>query len=223
MYKRQDLYFRLSGATVWLPPLRDRPREIPILAQRFLADGCAKAGRGPVTVSPAGGLVTETFTCVAAVTGDVDGDGQADLLWQQRQSGRLVTWLMNGLSRREGRFLTPEGPDSAQWQAVGLADLTGDGRTDLLLQHGVSGRVVVWELEGGVRRSGVVLLPELAQAGQHVVAVGDWNGDGKTDVVLWSEGSGDVEAWLLDGLSLLEQRKLDPQTVPAPWRLAGPR
>ena len=50
---RQDLYFRLSGATVWLPPLRDRPREIPILAQRFLADGCAKAGRGPVTVSPA--------------------------------------------------------------------------------------------------------------------------------------------------------------------------
>ncbi len=170
--------------------------------------------------SPTG--VTDTSWRLRA-TGDVDGDGQADLLWQQRQSGRLVTWLMNGLSRREGRFLTPEGPDSAQWQAVGLADLTGDGRTDLLLQHAVSGRVVVWELEGGVRRSGVVLLPELAQAGQHVVAVGDWNGDGKTDVVLWSEGSGDVEAWLLDGLSLLEQRKLDPQTVPAPWRVAGPR
>lgn len=169
--------------------------------------------------SPTG--VTDTSWKLRA-TGDVDGDGQADLLWQQRQSGRLVTWLMNGLSRREGRFLTPEGPDSAQWQAVGLADVTGDGRTDLLLQHSVSGRVVVWELEGVVRRSGTALLPALDAGGQ-VVAVGDWNGDGKTDVVLWSEGSGDVEAWLLDGLSLLEQRQLDPQTVPAPWHVAGPR
>ena len=156
-------------------------------------------------------------------TGDVDGDGQADLLWQQQSSGRLVVWLMNGLSRREGRFLTPEGPESAEWQAVGLGDLTGDGRTDAVLQHAQTGRVVVWELEGDVRRSGVVLLPELAEAGKHVAAVGDWNGDGKTDLVLWSEGGGELEAWLLDGLSLLEQRKLDPQTLPAPWRVAGPR
>src|SRR5262249_23602000 len=33
---RQDLFFRLSGCTVTLPPLRDRPREIPLLAERFL-------------------------------------------------------------------------------------------------------------------------------------------------------------------------------------------
>ncbi|MGZ3407937.1 MAG: sigma 54-interacting transcriptional regulator, partial [Polyangia bacterium] len=32
---RQDLFFRLGAATVVLPPLRDRPREIPILARRF--------------------------------------------------------------------------------------------------------------------------------------------------------------------------------------------
>jgi len=35
---RRDLYFRLSGATLWLPPLRDRPRELPILAEMFLHD-----------------------------------------------------------------------------------------------------------------------------------------------------------------------------------------
>ncbi len=33
---RQDLYFRLSGATLWVPPLRDRPRELAILAKRAL-------------------------------------------------------------------------------------------------------------------------------------------------------------------------------------------
>src|SRR5262249_48718066 len=34
---REDLYFRLGAASVCLPPLRDRPREVPILARRFLA------------------------------------------------------------------------------------------------------------------------------------------------------------------------------------------
>jgi len=42
---RQDLYFRLSGAMVWLPPLRDRPRELPILARAFLEAACAEARR----------------------------------------------------------------------------------------------------------------------------------------------------------------------------------
>lgn len=42
---REDLYFRLSGATVWLPPLRDRKRELPMLARRFLDEACARAGR----------------------------------------------------------------------------------------------------------------------------------------------------------------------------------
>jgi two-component system, NtrC family, response regulator AtoC len=50
---RQDLFFRLGAATVVLPPLRDRPREIPILARRFLADACARAGRDVAELSPA--------------------------------------------------------------------------------------------------------------------------------------------------------------------------
>jgi DNA-binding NtrC family response regulator len=50
---RADLYFRLSGATVWLPPLRDRLREIPILARRFLDEVCARAGRAPLGLAPA--------------------------------------------------------------------------------------------------------------------------------------------------------------------------
>ncbi|HEY5948678.1 MAG TPA: sigma 54-interacting transcriptional regulator, partial [Kofleriaceae bacterium] len=50
---RRDLYFRLSGATVWLPPLRDRPRELPILADMFLREACRKHERRPMQLSPA--------------------------------------------------------------------------------------------------------------------------------------------------------------------------
>ena len=37
---REDLFYRLAGAKLWLPPLRDRRRELPLLAARFLAAAC---------------------------------------------------------------------------------------------------------------------------------------------------------------------------------------
>ncbi|MCY0998667.1 sigma 54-interacting transcriptional regulator [Myxococcus sp. MISCRS1] len=42
---RQDLYFRLGAATVLLPSLRERPREVPMLARDFLERACAALGR----------------------------------------------------------------------------------------------------------------------------------------------------------------------------------
>jgi two-component system, NtrC family, response regulator AtoC len=41
---RADLLFRLNAATVVLPPLRNRPREIAVLARTFLADACRSLG-----------------------------------------------------------------------------------------------------------------------------------------------------------------------------------
>jgi two-component system, NtrC family, response regulator AtoC len=41
---RQDLYFRLNGATLVIPPLRERPAEIPGLARVFLEGAARQAG-----------------------------------------------------------------------------------------------------------------------------------------------------------------------------------
>jgi DNA-binding NtrC family response regulator/pSer/pThr/pTyr-binding forkhead associated (FHA) protein len=50
---RKDLFFRLSTARILLPPLRDRPRELPVLARALLAEACQKRGRPPMTIAPA--------------------------------------------------------------------------------------------------------------------------------------------------------------------------
>jgi DNA-binding NtrC family response regulator len=42
---REDLLFRLNAATIVLPPLRDRPTEVAILAQVFLEAACRRLAR----------------------------------------------------------------------------------------------------------------------------------------------------------------------------------
>ena len=50
---RADLYRRLSAVRIDLPPLRDRPDDVPALAARLLEDACAAAGRPARTFTQA--------------------------------------------------------------------------------------------------------------------------------------------------------------------------
>jgi DNA-binding NtrC family response regulator len=50
---RQDLYYRLNGISLVIPPLRERGAELVPLAQQFIREASAAAGRAAPRLSPA--------------------------------------------------------------------------------------------------------------------------------------------------------------------------
>jgi DNA-binding NtrC family response regulator len=94
---RSDLYFRLSAAVVNLPPLRDRPRELPLLARHFLDAACARTRRPPLSLSaetlrelaamPWPGNVRELKNLMEYLAATVDG---GEILPQHLGNGRAT-------------------------------------------------------------------------------------------------------------------------------------
>jgi two-component system nitrogen regulation response regulator NtrX len=58
---REDLYFRLNVIPIFVPPLRDRAEDIPLLAEHFIADFSLEYGRRPKTLSPGAKARLQTY------------------------------------------------------------------------------------------------------------------------------------------------------------------
>jgi DNA-binding NtrC family response regulator len=81
---REDLFFRLSVFPITVPPLRDRPGDIPLLARFFIERFCRDMKKKPLTLSPAAleqlvsyrwpGNVRELQNCIERAVILTEGD-----------------------------------------------------------------------------------------------------------------------------------------------------
>ncbi|MGE0786492.1 MAG: sigma-54-dependent transcriptional regulator [Sandaracinaceae bacterium] len=58
---RRDLYFRIAGIVLTVPPLRERPEDLLPLAERFIDTACLQLGRGRPALTPAAADVLRAY------------------------------------------------------------------------------------------------------------------------------------------------------------------
>jgi DNA-binding NtrC family response regulator len=58
---REDLYYRLNVVNIRIPPLRERPDDIPVLVNHFIKKYCTSMSRDMISIDPAAMKLLESF------------------------------------------------------------------------------------------------------------------------------------------------------------------
>lgn len=156
-----------------------------------------------------------------AATGDANADGQGEILWR-RSDGAISTWSATGQAvtyTYDGTFnhYAPGGSFAentyyhpsigADWMVEGMADFSGDNRSDILWRD-TDGSLSTWNAVDagtgiGFQENSWYHAP--VSLDWHVVGLGDFNGDGKDDI-LWHNDDGALSVWTSTGSGFVENQ-----------------
>jgi DNA-binding beta-propeller fold protein YncE len=145
---------------------------------------------------------------------DSDGDGKADLLWSNVETGERSTWFLNGGTIKGGTSL---GVVPMVWVISATGDFDGDGKADIFWTNTATGDRTIWLMNGGAMRTNTFM--GTIPVEWVISATGDFNGDGKKDLVWTNTSTGDRAVWLLNGTSVSGGGYLG--TVPVEWMIKG--
>jgi FG-GAP-like repeat len=123
---------------------------------------------------------------VVAGVGDFNNDGRQDVVWRNQSTNTTVLWLFsanNAQNPNPPAVILPATSSSA-WQIGAVADLDGDGTSDILWRNNTQDLAVYWRIVNGqldAANSGVIL-NRLANNTGGPIATGDpaWNIAGAT-------------------------------------------
>jgi hypothetical protein len=150
-------------------------------------------------------------------SGDFDGDGQADILWRH-DTGQTAIWFMRDGARVGEGY--PGGQDpSLTWKIQTTGDFDADGRSDILWRH-PNGQLAIWfhgDAEGAAY-PGYSNTPHPVDNSWQVRGAGDFNGDGRADI-LWQHTGGQVAIWLMSGGTRIGEA--NPGVLPGGTKLVG--
>ncbi len=155
-------------------------------------DGSHLGETAPIILDGALPAVTIHDQADPGLMADFNGDGNADIVWQN-DSGGVTLWEMSGHAIAASPSL---GSLDAATHIVGIGDFGGGaGMQDILLRND-TGAVGFWKIVNGqvVANQSIGTLDETWQA----AGVADFDGNGTSDI-LWQNANGQVMLWEMSG------------------------
>jgi hypothetical protein len=128
--------------------------------------------------------------------GDVDGDGDADLIWLDPTSGWVQLWNMEDGLRESKTY--PARSSNLSYELVDSGDFDGDGDHDILFVEASTGWVQLWIMEDGQQQSKTYPAKNGA-INMEFRGVGDLDNDGDDDLIWGDQDTGWVEVWEMEG------------------------
>jgi len=166
----------------------------------------------------AAATIPVTFT-----KGDMNNDGQTDLLLRALIPGDVVAWLMSGTTRAGEAALNPI-PIDLNDELVGVDDFNSDRRNDVVFWDRNTGAVEFWLLNGLARPGSAVPLGGATPLSPpwRLSATADFNADGRPDLVWRNSSTQKIQIWTMNGTSRLGVVTPTPdQAVDGNWEIVA--
>lgn len=136
----------------------------------------------------------------AVVQQDEDGDGKADILWQDDTNGRTISWRMDGAWARES-YVVVAAADNAPGKLVAIADMNNDRVNDYVWCRQELGNnvVTIWLMNANRTRNSSYVVSQTAASTYAFAGVGDMNSDGNQDLLWQEDATGRLAVWHMNG------------------------
>lgn len=92
-------------------------------------------------------------------SGDMNGDGGQDLVWQNVSTGDLAVWYLWGPNVIGTASVNPARVGDPNWRIVAIADVDKNGKPDLIWRHETNGGLAVWYMNGATIAASSMLNP----------------------------------------------------------------
>jgi FG-GAP-like repeat/Lectin C-type domain len=147
---------------------------------------------------------------------DFNADGKADILWHNESNGENAIWFIDAsTTTSDGRytsdeqfFATPIRNINTNWKMIGAGDFDADGKADIAWRNEVTGENAIWLMNGtsstpvASKTDGQKFITSLSGTDWKIDTIGDFDGNGKSDLAWRNPRTGENAVWLVDATRL---------------------